>query len=155
VVHRERAHDQIERAVGERQGRCVADREGRLVRVGYCHPAGIGSGAFDHRRIEVEPRHVQSMPTREGDRQVAGPTADFEDAGSFGDDGRNVGGDAPKEWAQQQSAERVVPGHIPDEDPAGHRMPSVVTTAMPKDGCDRRRGGDENPEHDDRRSTHW
>jgi hypothetical protein len=47
VVHRHRAHDQVEGSVGERQGGHVADEERRPALIAVSWAVGVGSGALD------------------------------------------------------------------------------------------------------------
>src|SRR6266508_2827066 len=69
VVHRQRADDDVERPIGERQRGRVADLERRTALVAVPPTVRICSGALDHRRIEVDTGHVETVPAREPDRE--------------------------------------------------------------------------------------
>jgi hypothetical protein len=73
VVHRQCAHHQIERSIGERHRGHVADDERGSALVVVLRTVGVGSGSRDHGRIEVESGHVESVPASQPDRQAAGP----------------------------------------------------------------------------------
>jgi hypothetical protein len=118
VVHRQRADDQVERSVREPQGSYIADEEEGRRSSPDPGTLRVGSGALDHCRIEVDSGHVQAVPARQQDRQVARSASHFEDPCAARGDGRNVLGDLPEERAEQDAvAQRVVTGGIPDEDP--------------------------------------
>jgi hypothetical protein len=66
MVHRERAYDQVERGIVERQRRDVADNESRLSRPGIAD--GVRLSPLDHPRIEVKAGHVEVVIASQADR---------------------------------------------------------------------------------------
>jgi hypothetical protein len=62
---------------------------------------GVGSGASDHGRVQVQAGHVEPVLAGQPHRQVAGSAADLEDLCAGGGDRRDVGRDAIDEWAEQ------------------------------------------------------
>ena len=61
---------------------------------------GVGSGAVDHGRVQVEAGHLERV-AGQPDRQVPGSAADLEDLCAGGGDRRDVGRDAIDERAEQ------------------------------------------------------
>ncbi len=83
MVHRQRAHDEIERSVGERQRGHVADDE-RWPAGADDPAAGVGPSPFDHGRIEIETGDVEAVLPGEQERQPAGPAPHLEDPRALG-----------------------------------------------------------------------
>ncbi len=152
VVHRQRADDQVERTVGERQRGHVADKERWPALVAVPRTVGVGSGALDHGRIEVETGHVQAVLASQPDRQMAGPATHLEHPCAVRGDRRDVGSDAPEERAEHEPAQRVVDDGIADEDPSRHPSPCGGTAAVSHDGDGR--GGRSEQDHERSTSGH-
>jgi hypothetical protein len=99
----QRPDDQVERSVGECQGGHVAHKERRPALVAVPRAVGVGLGAGDHGRVQVQAGHGEPV-AGQPDRQVAGSASDLEDLGAVGGDRRDVGGDALGERAEQEPA---------------------------------------------------
>jgi hypothetical protein len=67
------------------------------VLVAVPRAVGVGSGAVDHRRVQVEAGHLERVVAGQPDRQVAGSAADLQDLCAGGGDRRDVGRDAVDE----------------------------------------------------------
>jgi hypothetical protein len=93
VVHRQSADDQVERSIGECQGGHVADDKRWPALVAVPRAVGVGSGASDHGRVQVEAGHLERV-AGQPDRQVAGSAADLQDLCAGGGGRRDVGCDA-------------------------------------------------------------
>jgi hypothetical protein len=63
------------------------------VRRAHC----VGSCAFDHRRVEVQPGHIQAMRAGQHDREVAGSAPDLEQPRAVRRSRRDVGSDPSEE----------------------------------------------------------
>ena len=104
MVHRQGADDHVERAVGEGQRGHVPDEKRGLAPVAIPQPVGVGAGAIDHSRVQIQTGHLQAVLASQPDRQVAWPAPDLEDPGAVGRARGDVGGDALDERAQQEPA---------------------------------------------------
>jgi arginase family enzyme len=120
-------------AVGERQRGHVANEQRRLALAAVLRPAGIGSGAGDHGRVQVEAGRLEPVAGQPL-RQVAGSAADLEDLCAGGGVRRDVGSDALDEPAEQEPAQGVVDDGIANEDSAWYPVPSGGMAAMSYDG---------------------
>jgi hypothetical protein len=91
-------------------------RKRRPAPLAIRYTVGVGSGAGDHGRFQVEAGHLQVVVAGQPDRQVAGSAADLEHLGAGAGDRGDVGGDALDERAEQEPAEGVVDAGMADED---------------------------------------
>lgn len=146
VMHRQRAHDKVERSIGKRQRGHVADEEPRTVAVIRPYPLGIGASALDHRLIDVQTSDLEAALAGEPDGQVTGSATHVEHTATDGGDGRHVGSDRPEQRAEQEPmAERVVRTRIGYDDSARHAAIQGGAASVPhsRDGYrsrGRRRG---------------
>jgi hypothetical protein len=155
VVHGQGADDQVERLVGEGQGGHVTDQERWSAPATISWSVGVGSGAGDHGRVQVEAGHLEPMMGQPG-RQVAGPAPDLQHPGAVGRDRGDIGRDACEKRAEQEPAEGLVADGIANEDAAWHLLPSGGVAAATQDhegGAGRAGHDDELPRLDHHTST--
>jgi hypothetical protein len=107
VVHRQGADHQVEGSVGECQGGHVAEDKRWPALVAVPRAVGVGSGASDHSRVQVQAGHVEPVLAGQPDRQVPGSAADLQDLCAVGGGRRDVGRDAPVERAEQEPGQGV------------------------------------------------
>jgi hypothetical protein len=129
VVHGQGADDQVERLVGEGQGSHITDQERSSAPATVPWPVGVGSGAGDHSRVQVEAGHLEPVVGHPG-RQVAGPAPDLQHPGAVGCDRGDIGGDAREKRAEQELAEGIVADGIANEDAAWYLLPAGAMAAV-------------------------
>jgi len=142
VVHRQGADNQVEGSFGERQGGHVADDKRWPALVAGARAVGVGSGAGDHGRVQVEAGHLEPVVAGQPERQETGPAADLQDPGAVRGDRRDVGRDAIDERAEQEPAEGVVEDGSANENASGRLVPLGGMAALSQDrqGCGGRAG---------------
>ena len=150
-MHREGADDEVERGVGERQLGNAADHEDRAA-LGGDRPLCVGASPLDHRRVEVEPSEFEAVLASQPVREVTGAAAHIKDLTSSGCDGGDIGRNRVVERAEEDPTERVVPGSVGHDDPAGC-MESSAAWGVSKDR-DGRHCADTEHEHEGAQPGH-
>ena len=135
-MHREGADDEVERGVGERQLGNAADHEDRAA-LGGDRPLCVGASPLDHRRVEVEPGHLEAVIAGQPVRELSGATAHVEDPTTGRRGGGDIGRDRVVERAEQDPGEGVVASSVGHDDPVGcmesHGAPRVSENGDSRD----------------------
>ena len=92
VVHRQGTDDHVEGSVGASQRGHVADKKRWPAPVAVPWAVGVGSGASDHGRVQIQAGYGEPV-AGQPDRQVAGSAADLQNPCAGGGGRRHVGGD--------------------------------------------------------------
>jgi hypothetical protein len=97
---------------------------------------GVGAGAGDHGRVQVQAGHLEPVLAAQPERQVAGSAPDLQDLCAVEGDRRDVGRDAFDERGEQKPAQGVVDAGMADEDASrypvasGGRRPRRMTATV-------------------------